>query len=236
MTRKLKIIGNTKFTNYLIKKTHLLLLMTGLVFLVACSSKVPGISDVKLDEIEATYGKDARERVISWRNMIADSQSESSNGRLTSVNDFFNQLEFVDDEFHWQQQDYWATPVETIASNGGDCEDFAIGKYFTLKELGISEQCLRLTYVKALSINKAHMVLTYYCQLGDSPLVLDNLNSQILPATERDDLIPVYSFNVEGLWIAKKRGYEQKVGEQDRFSLWTEFLRRMKKEKLNEGP
>lgn len=223
----------SKFTYQHMEIFHRFLLMMGLLLLEACSSKVPGISDVKLDEIEATYGEDGRERVIAWRNLIAESLSQSTDNKLTSVNDFFNRLEFVDDEFHWQQQDYWATPVETVASNGGDCEDFAIGKYFTLKELGLSEQCLRMTYVKALSINKAHMVLTYHCHPGDLPLVLDNLNPDILPAIERNDLIPVYSFNVEGLWIAKKRGYQQKVGEQERYGLWTEFLRRMKLQKLD---
>ena len=59
---------------------------------------------------------------------------------------------FEDDDQHWHQADYWATPIETLASNGGDCEDFSIAKYFTLRELGVAEQCLRLTNVNALSL------------------------------------------------------------------------------------
>lgn len=202
------------------------------VFTVSCSTKVPGISEAKLEEIELNYGKEARQHVEDWRFLIADNQNEAEQKKLQRVNDFINQLRFEDDDIHWQLNDYWATPMETLVTNGGDCEDFSIAKYFSLNELGIADQCLRLTYVKALSINKAHMVLTYQCERGDTPLVMDNLNRQILPANQRNDLSPVYSFNAQGLWIAKQKGMGKKVGKKERNSLWTDFLKRFEKEKL----
>ena len=82
--------------------------------------------------------------------------------KLEKVNRFFNQVNFVSDAIHWQKKDYWATPIEFLASDGGDCEDFALAKYFTLKMLGVPEKKLNLTYVKAWKLNQSHMVLTYY--------------------------------------------------------------------------
>jgi predicted transglutaminase-like cysteine proteinase len=211
-----------------IKYFQMMLIIT---FFVSCSSKVPGINEAKLEEIELKYGQPARQRVEDWRYLIADNQHKPEQEKLRLVNDFINRLRFEDDDIHWQLDDYWATPLETLATNGGDCEDFSIAKYFSLNELGVADQCLRLTYVKALLINKAHMVLTYQCERRDIPLVLDNLNKYILPAQQRKDLLPVYSFNAQGLWIAKQKGMGKKVGNKDRSSLWVEFLMRFNKEK-----
>ncbi|MCK5829235.1 MAG: transglutaminase-like cysteine peptidase [Methylococcales bacterium] len=202
--------------------------------IVSCSNKVPGISEAKLEEIELNYGKKARRRVEDWRYLIEDNKDLTEKNKLVLVNNFINQVDFEDDNVHWKQNDYWATPIETLASNGGDCEDFSLAKYFTLSELGIADQCLRMTYVKAMPVNKPHMVLTYQCRRSDRPLVLDNLNTSILPAEQRKDLLPVYSFNVQGLWIAKQRGMGQKVGNKERSSLWVEFLQRLAKEKSAE--
>lgn len=121
----------------------------------------------------------------------ADQQEEV----LRSVNTFFNRVRFAEDKVHWGQDDYWATPAELIASDGGDCEDYALAKYYLLKELGVPIGRMRITYVKALKLNQAHMVLAYYATLGAEPLILDNLEENIRPASERPDLDPVYSFN-----------------------------------------
>ena len=91
--------------------------------------------------------------------------------------------------------DYWAAPIEALKSGKGDCEDYAIAKYMTLISMGIGAENLRITYVKATDFGQAHMVLAYYETLNEVPLILDNLNSNILPATKRPDLIPVYGFN-----------------------------------------
>ena len=102
--------------------------------------------------------------------------------QLTAVNRFFNQqLSFRDDSRVWQQIDYWATPVEALVKGAGDCEDYALGKYFSLRQLGVPAEKLRITYVKALTRNQAHMVLTYYPSPTADPLVLDNLISDIRP-------------------------------------------------------
>ncbi|MDH5299578.1 MAG: transglutaminase-like cysteine peptidase [Desulfobulbaceae bacterium] len=169
-------------------------------------------------------------RIARWHALVRDKQGVPEPEKLESVNHFFNQLEFVDDLVLWGREDYWATPFEMLRKNGGDCEDFAIGKYLTLRQLHVPDDRLRLTYVKSLTINKPHMVVSYYPQPDVVPLLLDKLVAAILPASQRTDLIPVYSFNGEGLWLAKRRGQGERAGDAGRISVWQDLLRRLRSE------
>lgn len=161
-----------------------------------------------LKGIESQYGQDAAIRVAAWRDLMLELgsvQVVDDSVASESANDFFNQLPWLTDQEHWGQEDYWATPLEMLVTNGGDCEDFSIGKYFTLSETGIDISKIRITYVKALDYDQAHMVLAYYVTPEAEPLILDNINKTILPASQRTDLLPIYSFNGDGLWLAKSR-------------------------------
>jgi predicted transglutaminase-like cysteine proteinase len=179
-------------------------------------------------QIEKTYGPEARKRVEMWLKLLKTEANVPEADKLNYVNLFVNQVQFVDDIIHWHKADYWATPVETLASNGGDCEDFAIAKYMSLKAMGVPEEKLRMTYVKALKLNQAHMVLTYLATPTSEPLVLDNLDPAIKPASQRPDLLPIYSFNGSGLFMAKARGAGERVGGSDQVGLWSDLLNRMK--------
>ena len=183
-----------------------------------------------LEQAEQQYGPGARKRLLAWQELLRTDRADSDRAKIERVNRFFNRLNFVDDALHWQKTDYWATPVEFLASGGGDCEDFAIAKYFTLLDHGIDEHKLTLTYVKALKLNQAHMVLTYYPSPKAEPLVLDNLFEAILPSSERTDLLPVYSLNGSGLWLARQRGRGKMVGDSSRLQRWQEMLARMTQE------
>jgi len=187
------------------------------------------INERILKRAEEQYGPDARRRLLDWQNLI---QNEGGNNleKLEKVNRFMNKIPFISDAIHWHKDDYWATPVEFLASDGGDCEDFAIAKYFTLIKLGIAENQLTLTYVKALRLNQAHMVLTYYPAPGKEPLVLDNLIETIEPSSKRTDLLPVYSFNGTGLWLAKQRNRGKMIGDSSRLKRWQDLLDRMTEE------
>jgi predicted transglutaminase-like cysteine proteinase len=147
--------------------------------------------------------------------------------KLKRVNDFLNQMDFVDDLTLWKKEDYWATPIEFLSAQGGDCEDFAIAKYFTLKTMGMDEEKLNLTYVKALNLNVHHMVLTYYMTPDAEPLILDNLVGEIKSASQRTDLMPIYSFNGTGLWLAKQRGRGKLAGSSKRLQHWQNLMQRM---------
>lgn len=192
------------------------------------------ISSSTLAEVENEYGDYARRRIEHWRNLIASADELTELEKLYKVNNFLNEVRFVSDIEHWGQEDYWATPLQTLATNGGDCEDYSIAKYFTLTAMGVPESRLRITYVKALKQNQAHMVLTYFTSPEVEPLVLDNLSPKILPASKRKDLIPVYSFNGKGLWLAKFRGSGKFVGQSTRLSRWQNVLARINGQQLHQ--
>jgi len=180
---------------------------------------------------EALYGPlgDGTARIDAWQNLLSARQG-SEQERLERVNSFFNQqLRYVEDIDLWHENDYWATPVQSLIKGAGDCEDYAIAKYFSLRHMGIASEKLRITYVKALRQNRAHMVLTYYSTPQAQPLVLDSLMNAIKPASQRTDLVPVYAFNAEGLWLPGASG-NRKIGDTKRLSRWQDVLKKMQAE------
>ncbi|MDQ6968518.1 MAG: transglutaminase-like cysteine peptidase [Mariprofundaceae bacterium] len=191
-----------------------------------------GFTPEYLDSIAAKFGDKARDKLVNWQNLIENSQGYDDFQKLYTVNFFFNKVPFISDMKHWHLNDYWATPIEFLTTNGGDCEDFAIAKYFTLRELGVPDEKLRITYVKALKLNQAHMVLAYYVTPESDPLILDNLIPEIRPASQRDDLLPIYSFNGKDLWMSKERGQGRQVaGGSGRINLWRDLKVRLKQER-----
>src|SRR5450759_186134 len=174
------------------------------------------------------------ERVRLVRAFSAEQRQRSGSDLelLNSVNAFFNGVSYVSDLTHWGVEDYWASPAEMLASDGGDCEDFSIAKYFALKELGVPIERLRITYVKAVRLNQAHMVLAYYPEPNAVPLILDNLEDKVKPASERADLIPVYSFNDEDLLIARKGQSAASAGSSSQIRLWRNLLDELETELL----
>jgi predicted transglutaminase-like cysteine proteinase len=187
-----------------------------------------------LKQAEIKYGKDAATRLLEWEDMIRKDKSKSDREKLDKVNQFFNtRIRFVNDIDLWGVQDYWATPFETLCRKAGDCEDFAIAKFFTLKAIGMPEEKLNIMYVKALQYGIAHMVLAYYSTPGAEPLILDNLIDGIAPASKRPDLLPVFGFNGSGLWTAKQRSQGKLAGTgSDRLKPWQELQKKMSGNKL----
>ena len=186
--------------------------------------------EVILKNAEKRYGNlgPARQRILDWSDLLQRSGELPEKDKLTAVNRFFNaKLRFVDDQRNWGQNDYWATPIEALVKGAGDCEDYSIAKYFTLRRLGIPSEKLRITYVKALNYNQAHMVLTYYASPSAEPLVLDNLINDIRPASQRKDLLPVYAFNAEGLYLA---GSNTRKSDTKKLSRWQDILKKMRAE------
>ena len=171
-----------------------------------------------------------QQRIDDWQRLLATQKQGSELEQLKVVNLFFNKrVRYVEDVDLWSQVDYWETPIEALWKGAGDCEDYAIAKYFSLRHLGVSSDKLRITYVKAMRQNRAHMVLTYYSTPEAMPLVLDSLIDEIQPASQRTDLLPVYSFNAEGLYLPGAKG-NKKVGDTKRLSRWQDVLKKMRAE------
>lgn len=203
------------------------IIIASFIFYISMVFAMTLLTDSQIENFAKTNGPEVAKRLNDWNRLIKSNQDKTAEKKLELVNQFFNRFKFVSDIVFVGKSDYWMTPTEFIINGAGDCEDFSIAKYFTLLALGIPMQDLRIMYVKALKFDQAHMVLTYYKTPGAEPLVLDNLTPKIKKASERPDLLPVYSFNGEGLWINKIRGQTNKVGSSKHLSKWKTMLNRM---------
>lgn len=172
-----------------------------------------------------------------WTNLINNNIDAPIDVKLQKVNLFFNRkIIYTDDIEAWGQSDYWATLIESLAKKKGDCEDFVIAKYFSLRQLNIPDTQLRLVYVKARiggvnsTITQAHMVLAFYPTADAEPLILDNLISDIRPASRRNDLAPIFSFNGQGIFAGAASNASLGPGGTSRLSRWQDLLERARKE------
>jgi predicted transglutaminase-like cysteine proteinase len=182
--------------------------------------------------MNARFGTSGVNKLQQWQLLVETQQLTSASEKIKAVNDFFNKnTRFAEDIIHWKQSDYWATPIETLGSGAGDCEDYTIAKYFTLLRLGVPLEQLRLIYVKAQiggsssKIFQAHMVLGYYAEPNSIPLILDSLVSELETADKRTDLQPVFSFNSAGLWVGNQA--QPQINPTARLSRWRDVLERM---------
>lgn len=179
------------------------------------------------------YGAQTRKDVENLTLLMEQLKSADEKEQLQQINAFFNQhiRRFDEDINIWGKSDYWATPLESLGRQSGDCEDYSIAKYLFLKQL-IPDEKLRLTYVRAQiggqhsKIFLAHMVLIYYETPTAEPLILDNLISDIRPASRRKDLRPIFSFNSEGLWVGTEK--QDKGNSAAHLSRWSDVLKRAK--------
>lgn len=188
----------------------------------------------RMSRSAARWGPRASAAVRLLQPMLSRGQAQDDETRLQAVNDFFNrQVVFRSDQEIYAVVDHWATPLETLAQGQGDCEDYAIAKYFSLQAMGMAVSRLRLVYVRAElggpgGPTQAHMVLAYYPSPNAEPLILDNLIGDVRPASRRPDLVPVFSFNSEGLWQGTSGA---PAGDPvQRLSRWREVLSKVRAE------
>jgi len=180
------------------------------------------------------YGQSAQNIILKLQQTIDQLKNATELEKITGINDFFNtQIYYFDDDINiWGEADYWATPLEAIGKQRGDCEDFSIAKYIFLRELNIPNERLKLTYVRAQiggpssRVFAAHMILSYYETPTSEPLILDNLIPDIRTASRRTDLFPVFSFNSEGLWTGASNTPLGK-GSLANLSPWSNVLARI---------
>lgn len=179
-------------------------------------------------EAQKNFGARGAQNLEKWLDTLAAIRSIPEKEQLEAINRFWNYTaEAKEDIEIWGVEDYWATPLETLGKGAADCEDYVIGKYFSLIHLGVSPEKLRLIYVRAQVAGRsiAHMVLGYYPEPNAEPLILDNLTGLIKRASQRPDLTPVFSFNSQGVYVsgASPRSV-------DNISRWRNLLERMRNE------
>lgn len=211
----------------------LVAILGGILAMIASWARADIDYDKLADHAARQYGPQALQDVEDLTLLMAQLKTADEMTQLNQINLFFNQRirRFEDDITIWGQSDYWATPLESLGRQRGDCEDYSIAKYLFLKHL-IPDEKLRLTYVRAQiggpysKIFQAHMVLIYYETPTAEPLVLDNLISEIRPASRRKDLRPIFSFNSDGLWVGTDK--QDKGNSGAHLSRWSDVLRRAK--------
>lgn len=182
--------------------------------------------------MQSRYGAKGAQALRLWLEMLQQQAGRPLSQQLAGVNQFWNRAVVqAEDSVLWSQPDYWATPVETLGRGAGDCEDYVIGKYFSLLRVGVAAENLRLIYVRARmggigsTQSIAHMVLGHYETPAAEPLVLDSMVDTILPASQRKDLTPVFSFNAQGVYVAGAQ-----PSPVDRITRWRDLLARMQQE------
>lgn len=176
------------------------------------------------------FGPAGLQALDDWLKLLQNLGGQGFAAQSKAINAFWNRaLLASDDKVLWSQADYWATPIESLGRRAGDCEDYAIGKYFSLVYLGVPPQEMRFVYVRARvggmgsTQSIAHMVLSHYTQPDADPLVMDNLVDGMALASQRKDLTPVFSFNAQGVYV---------TGAQptpvERINRWQDLLTRMR--------
>ncbi|MEP7296058.1 MAG: transglutaminase-like cysteine peptidase [Burkholderiales bacterium] len=152
---------------------------------------------------------------------------------LIEINQTLNhRIVFAEDALNGGRADHWATPGELLSRGAGDCEDYAIAKYFALLSAGLPAAQLRIAHVMVLmggtgDVWRSHMVLAYLpsATIPGGELILDNLLDDIRPLAERPDLRVLISFDTVGVWAALDRGEPPR--EARRIVRWARVLDRM---------
>ena len=143
----------------------------------------------------AKMGRDCK--IGRWQNFLKKIRGLEAMRQIRQVNAFVNATRYRDDRKLWGKGDYWAAPGEFFA-RGGDCEDYAIAKYHSLKSLGFDPNAMRILVLKD-RVRGLHAVLLV--EHGGETLVLDNLSHRVLTWNEVPNYSPLYSINEAKFWL-----------------------------------
>jgi len=132
-----------------------------------------------------------------WMAYLVSIKDKERASQIADVNSFMNRAPYIADDTNWGMTDYWATPLEFF-DKFGDCEDYAIAKYLSLRFLGFTEDELRVVAVKDLNLKAGHAILVVL--MGDKTYVLDNQIPQVIDAAKVRHYQPVFSINSAAWW------------------------------------
>ncbi len=133
-----------------------------------------------------------------WYAFLATIKNAPRSQQLDAVNRYANEKSYVLDVDNYGVDDYWAIAREFLY-NGGDCEDYAITKFFSLRWLGYNDDDIRLLILQDTNLRVQHAVLVVFDH-GDV-LVLDNQSQEVLPQEKILHYVPLYSVNEEQWWL-----------------------------------
>jgi predicted transglutaminase-like cysteine proteinase len=145
----------------------------------------------------------ARECLLQdWLAFLRTVQEEPSKVQLDRVNRHMNRYPYVQDIVNWGVQDYWATPGEFFRVSG-DCEDYAIAKYYSLRKIGVPAEKMHIVVVHDLNLRLFHAILVI--SQDERRFVLDNQIEQVVPIEAILHYRPVYAVNEGGYRVFVER-------------------------------
>ena len=183
---------------------------------------------------KAYESKKITTRLLRYKDFLEQAQYFHLEKKLNRVNAHINKIRSKHDKLSNPNGgentigDYWMTPKEFFIAGSGDCEDYAIAKFYTLQYLGIDPKHLYLSVVQVKGSRTLHMILLYLKNKNSIPLVLDNLSWKVLPLNQRKDLTPMFAFNE-----VSSRGFKDKKIDKEinidwgREDKWKNFLERL---------
>lgn len=133
----------------------------------------------------------------TWKQLQDKASGQSPQKQLQLVNEFWNKWKYIDDRSNWHKDDYWENPAQFL-QRSGDCEDYAIVKYFTLKELGFDPHAMRIVVLQNTMTGEAHAVLAVY--LDGDVYILDNLSPIVMSHKRVTQYSPQFSVNEYQRW------------------------------------
>ncbi len=136
--------------------------------------------------------------LLQWTRFLAGLRGRDRQSQIAAVNDYMNRKRYIIDPHNYGVIDYWATPGQFLRRNG-DCEDYAIAKYMSLRALGFDARSLRIVVLRDLNLRIAHAILVVYHR-GEA-LVLDNQVNSVVPARAIRHYRPIYSLNEHNWWL-----------------------------------
>lgn len=136
-----------------------------------------------------------------WDALIGKLKDQPLARQLSEVNRFMNTHRYIVDPINWGVKDHWATPAQFFSRNG-DCEDYAIAKYLTLRRLGIPDKYMRIVVLQDLNLKIPHAVLAIYTTRG--ALIMDNQIASVVSEKTIRHYRPIYSVNSSGWWLHRR--------------------------------
>ena len=147
---------------------------------------------------DACEGPGFRCHLKEWNTFLLGIKSLDKMAQLEAVNDFMNKFQYIEDVVNWGKEDYWETPLEFLQFSG-DCKDYAIAKYMSLRYLGWPDDQLRLVVVQDLNLHLGHAILVVYSD--GKTIALDNQIRHLIGTENIHHYRPVYAVNESHWWL-----------------------------------
>lgn len=137
-------------------------------------------------------------KLKEWKDFLAGLQGKPLMEQMTAVNHFINKYPYIDDIVNWGTDNYWETPYE-FQRKSGNCKDYAIAKFISLRAIGVMGDVVRVAVVQDLNLGGIiHAVLIVF--VGKDAYILDNQIKQVMPAVKIYHYVPIYSINEDHWW------------------------------------